>query len=60
MKIAIGSDHAGYLYKQAILQHLLAAGHEVEDFGTHSEAPVDYPASPASTTTPTSSLSANA
>ena len=43
MKIAIGSDHAGYLYKQAILQHLLAAGHEVEDFGTHSEAPVDYP-----------------
>lgn len=43
MKIAIGSDHAGYLYKQAILQHLQAVGHEVEDFGTHSEAPVDYP-----------------
>lgn len=43
MKIAIGSDHAGYLYKQAILQHLLAAGHEVEDFGTHSTEPVDYP-----------------
>ena len=43
MKIAIGSDHAGYLYKQAILQHLLAAGHEVEDFGTHSTDPVDYP-----------------
>ena len=43
MKIAIGSDHAGYLYKQAILQHLLAAGHEVEDLGTHSEAPVNYP-----------------
>lgn len=43
MKIAIGSDHAGYLYKQAILQHLRAAGHEVEDFGTHSEDPVDYP-----------------
>lgn len=43
MKIAIGSDHAGYLYKQAILQHLRDAGHEVEDFGTHSEAPVDYP-----------------
>ena len=40
MKIAIGSDHAGYLYKQAIL---LAAGHEVEDFGTHSTDPVDYP-----------------
>ncbi len=43
MKIAIGSDHAGYLYKQAIIQHLLAAGHEVEDFGTHSTEPVDYP-----------------
>jgi len=43
MKIAIGSDHAGFLYKQAILQHLLAAGHEVQDFGTHSTEPVDYP-----------------
>jgi ribose 5-phosphate isomerase B len=43
MKIAIGSDHAGYHYKQAILLHLREAGHEVEDFGTHSEAPVDYP-----------------
>ncbi len=43
MKIAIGSDHAGYLYKQAILQHLLAAGHEVEDFGTNSTDSVDYP-----------------
>jgi ribose 5-phosphate isomerase B len=40
MKIAIGSDHAGYLYKQTILQHLVASGDEVEDFGTHSE---DYP-----------------
>lgn len=43
MKIAIGSDHAGFRYKQAILQHLLDAGHEVEDFGTHSEQPADYP-----------------
>lgn len=43
MKIAIGSDHAGYRYKQAILQHLLEAGHEVEDFGTYSEVAVDYP-----------------
>lgn len=43
MKIAIGSDHAGYRYKQAILQHLREGGHEVEDFGTHSEAAVDYP-----------------
>lgn len=43
MKIAIGSDHAGYAYKQAIIRHLREAGHEVEDFGTHSEAAVDYP-----------------
>lgn len=43
MKIAIGSDHAGYAYKQAIIRHLREAGHEVEDFGTHSEEAVDYP-----------------
>lgn len=43
MKIAIGSDHAGYAYKQAIIRHLLDAGHEVEDFGTHSYVAVDYP-----------------
>ena len=43
MKIAIGSDHAGFKYKEIIKQYLLNLGHEVEDFGTHSEAPVDYP-----------------
>lgn len=43
MKIAIGSDHAGYRYKQAIITHLEKAGHEVTDFGTHSEATTDYP-----------------
>jgi ribose 5-phosphate isomerase B len=43
MKIAIGSDHAGFRYKQAIAEHLRGAGHEVTDFGTDSEAPVDYP-----------------
>ncbi|MCW0221133.1 MAG: ribose 5-phosphate isomerase B [Prosthecobacter sp.] len=43
MKIAIGSDHAGYRYKQAIIVHLRKAGHEVMDFGTDSEASVDYP-----------------
>lgn len=42
MKIAIGSDHAGFRYKQAIVQHLREAGHEVEDFGTHSDSPVSY------------------
>ena len=43
MKIALGSDHAGFRYKETIKQLLLSLGHEVEDFGTTSEAPVDYP-----------------
>lgn len=43
MKIAIGSDHAGFRYKQEIIAHLQGGGHEVTDFGTDSEAPVDYP-----------------
>ena len=43
MKIAIGSDHAGYRYKEAIKDFLLQRGCEVRDLGTHSEAPVDYP-----------------
>lgn len=43
MKIAIGSDHAGYTYKEEIKKHLLSLGNEVVDFGTNSEDPVDYP-----------------
>jgi len=43
MNIAIGSDHAGFLYKQEIIRHLEKAGHEVQDYGTHSEESVDYP-----------------
>ena len=43
MRIAIGSDHAGFHYKQEIIRHLREGGHEVADYGTHSEAPVDYP-----------------
>jgi ribose 5-phosphate isomerase B len=43
MKIAIGSDHAGFRYKELLKAHLLDAGHEVRDFGTHSTEPVDYP-----------------
>lgn len=42
MKIAIGSDHAGFRYKQAIVGHLIEAGHDVTDFGTDSEASVSY------------------
>ncbi|MEX2091126.1 MAG: ribose 5-phosphate isomerase B [Pirellulales bacterium] len=43
MKIGIGSDHAGFAYKEAIKAHLQKLGHEVVDFGTHSTDSVDYP-----------------
>ncbi len=43
MKIAIGSDHAGYDYKYKIGEFLKSLGHEVCDFGTDSIEPVDYP-----------------
>lgn len=43
MRIAIGSDHAGYPLKQHLVETLREAGHEVDDQGTHSEESVDYP-----------------
>jgi len=43
LKIAIGSDHAGFEYKEKIRALLLTLGHEVRDFGTFSADPVDYP-----------------
>src|SRR6266568_3931238 len=43
MKIAIGSDHAGFIYKERIRDFLEKCGHSVTDFGTHSEDLVDYP-----------------
>jgi ribose 5-phosphate isomerase B len=43
MKIGIGSDHAGYRYKEEIKRFLAGLGHEVRDFGTDSEESVDYP-----------------
>jgi ribose 5-phosphate isomerase B len=43
VKISIASDHAGFRYKTLLVTTLRAAGHEVHDFGTDSEAPVDYP-----------------
>ncbi|MHA3771035.1 ribose 5-phosphate isomerase B [Verrucomicrobiota bacterium sgz303538] len=43
MKIAIGSDHAGFRYKEVIKEHLQKLGHTVQDFGAFSEEPVDYP-----------------
>ena len=41
--IAIGSDHAGFHYKEAIKALLIAEGYTVHDFGTDSDAPCDYP-----------------
>ena len=43
MKVALASDHAGFLYKSIVAELLIDLGHEVIDFGTSSEAPVDYP-----------------
>jgi ribose 5-phosphate isomerase B len=42
-RIAIGSDHAGYAYKEMIKEHLEGKGFVVIDYGTDSEDPVDYP-----------------
>ena len=43
MKVAIGSDHAGFTLKQHLLKVLADLGHEAVDLGTDSEEPVDYP-----------------
>ncbi len=43
MKMAIGSDHAGFEYKEKIIDYLDREGHQVKDFGTDSTDPVDYP-----------------
>src|SRR6476659_3455627 len=43
MKIALGTDHAGYHYKEKVKALLVELGHEVKDFGTFSDEPVDYP-----------------
>ena len=43
MRIALGADHAGYPLKTAVAKHLADLGHDVIDFGTDSEASVDYP-----------------
>ena len=43
MKISLGTDHAGFRYKEKVKELLVSLGHEVKDFGTWSEEPVDYP-----------------
>jgi ribose 5-phosphate isomerase B len=43
MKISIGNDHAGTVYKESILLLLKNLGYEVKNYGTNSESSVDYP-----------------
>ena len=43
MRIAVGSDHAGYPLKEHLASWLAESGHAVYDLGTHSPDPVDYP-----------------
>lgn len=43
LTVAIGSDHAGYNYKQAIISHLQGQGYTVKDYGTDSTESCDYP-----------------
>lgn len=43
MKISLGTDHAGFHYKEKVKALLTELGHEVKDFGTFNEEPVDYP-----------------
>ena len=43
MRIAVGSDHAGYEMKEDLASWLAESGHAVYDLGTHSTDPVDYP-----------------
>lgn len=43
MRIAVGSDHAGYPLKEHLASWLAESGHAVYDLGTHSADPVDYP-----------------
>jgi ribose 5-phosphate isomerase B len=43
MRLVIGSDHAGWALKAAVLAHIRSLGHEVIDVGSHDDRPVDFP-----------------
>jgi len=43
VKVAVASDHAGYQLKQVVMAHLRELGLQVDDLGTYSPEPVDYP-----------------
>ena len=41
--IAIGGDHAGFVYKKQLVEKLTSLGYEIKDFGPFTDASVDYP-----------------
>lgn len=43
MKIALASDHAAFALKEQVSDYLKSKGHEIKDYGTDSEASMDYP-----------------
>jgi ribose 5-phosphate isomerase B len=43
MRVAIGADHAGFALKEKLVAFLKGEGHDVDDLGTHSDEPTDYP-----------------
>ena len=43
MRLAVGGDHAGFSMKGPVIEYLQSKGHEVIDYGTYSEDPVDFP-----------------
>jgi ribose 5-phosphate isomerase B len=43
MRISLGTDHAGFALKEKVKALLASLGHEIVDFGTHSDASCDYP-----------------
>jgi len=43
MRLVVGSDHAGWLLKKTVLEHLAVLGHDVVDVGSFDDQPVDFP-----------------
>jgi ribose 5-phosphate isomerase B len=43
MRLVIGSDHAGFALKAALVDHIQGLGHQVVDVGSYDEKPVDFP-----------------
>ena len=43
MRLAVGGDHAGFPMKGPVIEYLQSKGHQVIDYGTYSEDPVDFP-----------------